>query len=73
MLHALRLILLIALMALVAWPLVSGSRSGRLRLRGGGTVTRRQQPVLFWISIAVGAAFLFVMIGLFVRIAFFGG
>lgn len=73
MLHALRLILLIALIVLLAWPLISGLRSGRLRLRGGGTVTRRQQPVLFCISIAVGAVFLFMMIGLFVRIAFFGG
>jgi hypothetical protein len=73
MLHALRLILVLALIGLLTWPLVAGLRSGELRLRGGGTLTRRRQPVQFWTGIAAGIAFLLVAIGFFVRIAFFGG
>lgn len=35
--------------AVLAWSLLSGLRAGRLSLRFGGMVRRREQPVGFWL------------------------
>jgi hypothetical protein len=57
-------------MGLFAWPWIAYLQTGKLRV-GGSSVSRRTRPVLFWAGVGATAAVLAVLLGLFVRIAFF--
>jgi TctA family transporter len=70
--RALRMILLLGLASLIAWPLIGGLRSGIMRVRGG-VVRRRANPVHYWLSVAAGSAAIALFLWLAFRIAFLNG
>lgn len=66
MMFTLRLIIALGLIGLFAWPLPAALRTGKVRIRGK-EVSRKKQPVQFWLAIAIRcAAILLVVIGLMV-------
>lgn len=47
-----------AVVAIMVWVLRDGLRTGKLPLRFGGIVRRREQPVAFWLTAALIVTFL---------------
>ena len=47
--------ILLLLAALFAWPLVAAWRTGKIRLRGGMTVSRHNRPATYWASLTVAS------------------
>lgn len=50
--RALQLIVVLALLYLLGTGALRGLRDGKIRVRGGMLVKRRERPFLFWMSIA---------------------
>jgi hypothetical protein len=65
-LRALQLIVVLALLYFLGNGAIQGLRDGSIRLRGGMTVTRHGQPLLFWLSIAACIVFSAVIITAYV-------
>lgn len=49
--RALQLIVVLALLYLLGTSALRGLRDGKIRLRGGMLIKRRERPFLFWMSI----------------------
>ena len=55
--RTLQLIVVLALLYFLGNGALQGLRNGKIRLRGGMTVTRHARPFLFWMSIVSCAVF----------------
>jgi hypothetical protein len=60
--QVLRAILAIGMICLFIAPLVSGLKTGGVRGRAGPIIHRKRNPVLYWLMMLVGSAFVALLL-----------
>jgi hypothetical protein len=63
-----KLTLCVVVSALIAYGVADGLKAGKVRLRGGTTVYRAKNPLMFWFSVSAGTGFVAVFMWVAVRI-----